>query len=119
MERVQLREGALKHKTEVETLVLEHQAELDSVRAALEGQVTALQQQTADLQQRLEDTEGRLADAQVGNSDGTLCLYWILAVADMQTAHSGVVHGCQHGVQACRCRCLMTRAVAVHDCECC
>jgi predicted nucleic acid-binding Zn-ribbon protein len=70
MERVQLREAALKHKTEVETLVLEHQAELDSVRAALEGQVASLQQQTADLQGRLEDTEGRLADAQVRSSDG-------------------------------------------------
>jgi hypothetical protein len=68
LERVQLREGALKHKTEVETLVLEHQAEMEAVRAAHHTQLAAVQQQAAGLQQRLEETECKLADAQVGTA---------------------------------------------------
>lgn len=70
MERVQLREGALKHKTEVETLVLEHQAELTAVRAAYDAQLATAQQQAAQLQQQLEDTEARLAVAQVKRCHG-------------------------------------------------
>jgi vacuolar-type H+-ATPase subunit I/STV1 len=62
---VQLREGALKHKTEVETIVLEHQAEVDAMRAGYESQLSNTRRQVSDLQQRLEDTEGKLADAQV------------------------------------------------------
>lgn len=65
---MQLREGALKHKTEVETLVLEHQAELEAVRAAHNSQLAAVQQQAAGLQQRLEETLCKLADAQVGTA---------------------------------------------------
>jgi phage shock protein A len=65
LERVQLREGALKHKTEVETIVLEHQAEVDALRTGYESQLSNIRQQVSDLQQRLENTEGKLADAQV------------------------------------------------------
>lgn len=65
LERVQLREGAVKHKTEVETIVLEHQAELDALRTGYESQLSNMRRQVSGLQQRLDDTEGKLADAQV------------------------------------------------------
>lgn len=68
LERVQLREGSLKHKTEVDTLVAEHQAEVEALRSRYDSQVSSLQRQAAELQQRLEDTEGRLAAAQVRSS---------------------------------------------------
>jgi uncharacterized protein YlxW (UPF0749 family) len=73
LERVQLREGSLKHKTEVETLVAEHQAEVEALRSGYESQVSSLQRQAAQLQQRLEDTEGKLAAAQVRGS-GSVCM---------------------------------------------
>lgn len=65
LERVQLREGAVKHKTEVETLVQEHQAELSAVRAGYDAQLATAQNKAAELQQRLEDTENDLAAARV------------------------------------------------------
>lgn len=66
LERVQLREGATKHKAEVETLVQDHQAELASVTGAHKSQLAAAQREAAELQRRLEETEDQLAHAQVG-----------------------------------------------------
>lgn len=77
LERVQLREGALKHKTEVETLVTEHQAEVDALRSGYESQLSSMQRQVSDLQQRLEDAQGKLADAQVRRALLRRVKYWL------------------------------------------
>lgn len=87
LERVQLREGSLKHKTEVETLAAEHQAEVEALRSRYDSQVSSLQQQRAELQQRLEDTEGKLAVAQVRSS------------RVLQAAHGSVRKQMQHAVR--------------------